>query len=77
MESIARDSFPLLSSDRSHLEHWVQFGAPQYKRDKIQGKTTEMMKGLERLLQGEAEGAGIAQPGEEKAREISSVSINT
>lgn len=45
-----RDSFPLLSPDRSHLEYWAQFGAPQYKRDKIQGKTAEMMKGLEHLL---------------------------
>lgn len=44
------DSFPLLSSDRSHLENWVQFGAPQYKRDKIQGKNTVMMKALEHLL---------------------------
>lgn len=45
-----RDSFPLLSSDRSHLEYWVQFGAPQYKRHKMKGKTTEMMKGLGPLL---------------------------
>lgn len=40
----------------------------------MKGKTTEMMKGLEH---GEAEGAGIAQPGEQKAQEISSISLNT
>lgn len=62
---------------RLNLEYWVQFGAPQSKRGKIQGKTTEMMKGLEHLLRGEAEGVGIAQPGKEKAQGIFSISINT
>lgn len=32
---------------------------------------------LEHLLRGEAEGAGIAQPAEEKSRETSSIFINT
>ena len=39
---------------RLHLERWVQFWAPQHKRDmdileRVQNRATEMMKGLQHL----------------------------
>lgn len=35
-----RSAFPLVSTDEIHMEDWVQFQAPQYKRDKdIQSAT--------------------------------------
>lgn len=65
MDSRSRDPLPVLI--KHHLQCCVQFWAPEYKRDMeilvwVQWRVTRMIKGLEHLSEGEAEGAGSVQP---------------
>ena len=61
-----------LCAVRPHLEYCVQMGSPQYRGDvdlleSVQGRATEMLQQMEHQTVRQAERAGAAQPGEEKA----------
>ena len=58
---------------RPHLECWVQFWDPQYRRDmglpeEVPPRAVKMIKGLEHLSPEERLRAGTVQTGEEKAQ---------
>jgi len=60
---------------RPCLGCWVQFWAPQCKRDtdileRLQRRANEVVKGLEHLSREERLRAGTVQPGEEKAQGV-------
>ncbi|KAK4825515.1 hypothetical protein QYF61_000028, partial [Mycteria americana] len=62
----------ILSPSERHLECCVQYWAPQDKMgmdllEQVQRKATKFIKGVDHLILGEAERAGIVQPGEGKA----------
>ncbi|GAB0179961.1 cAMP-dependent protein kinase inhibitor alpha [Grus japonensis] len=62
------DSFPLLSTSETYLECWVELWPLQYKRDKdmlLKGQKDDEGTGTSDV-QGDAERAGTAQPGEVK-----------
>ena len=74
---------PLLCTVRFHLEHCVQMGRPQYRRDTellehVQRRATEIIPGPEHLSYEDRLRAGAVQSGEGKAlrRSESSLSVS-
>jgi len=69
---------PLSSAEvRPHLQYWVPFWAPQYKRSGLTGETTSVIKGLEHLSYKERlREMGLFSQEKRQLRGVLSVCIN-